>query len=105
VKILSELADVDASEFPTEVTYQYTATQGKGAFRTEDEDLTIEDPDSAEQAAQGLEKRLDRLGRLRDGMLDELKRQKSTVGEAKSEVEDFVRGALPLVADVLATLV
>jgi len=104
IATLSELAEGDPSAFPAEVAYTYTATRGKDQYVTKEEELLLEDSGSAEAAAKRLEKKLGRFGRLRDQMVESLKQRRKTVGEAKSELKDFVHGTNPLVSEVLATL-
>lgn len=104
VVALTDLAAEDASAFPTEVAYQYTSTQGQGEYVTKEQELLLEDPDSAIKAASTLENRLDRLRRLRDEMLEGLKQRRSTLDNARSELASFVSVTRPVVREVLATL-
>ena len=101
---LTDLAAQDGSAFPTELAYQYTATQGRGEYVTKEQELLLEDPDSAVKAASSLENRLDRLRRLRDEMVEGLKQRRSSLDEARSDIASFVRGTRPVVREVLATL-
>jgi hypothetical protein len=104
IVVLTELATQDGSAFPTEVAYQYTSTQGQGEYVTKEQELLLEDPDSAVKAASTLENRLDRLRRLRDEMVEGLKHRRRTVDKARSELARFVRDTRPIVREVLATL-
>ena len=101
---LTDLAAQDGSAFPTEVAYQYTSTQGQGEYVTKEQELLLEDPDSAVKAASTLENRLDRLRRLRDEMVEALKHRRSTVDNARSELASFLRDTRPIVREVLAIL-
>mgnify|MGYP001818993698 CR=1 FL=1 len=104
VTVLTKLAQKDEEAFPSEVDYQYTAKQGQSGLVTKTQALLLEAPEEAEKAAANLEQRIDRLGTLRDQMIEHLKQRLKTVGAAKSELGSFVRGTDELVDHVLATL-
>lgn len=102
---LRKLADEDVSAFPVEIAYRYTSSDGgKGEYLTKTKELEIESPGAAEEAARRMEQQMDRLSRLRDEMVQELEREKHVVGQAKVELREFVRGAHPLIGEVLAVL-
>ena len=104
VTVITKLAEKKDTVFPTEVEYQYTSRRGRDELVTRTEEVVLEDPDHAVKEAEKLEKRLDRLGRLRDQMVENLKGRRQTIKEAKSEVRHFVSGTEGLVGEVLATL-
>lgn len=104
VSAMAKLGEKDETVFPTEVEYQYTSRRGKDELVTRTEEVVLEDPDHAVKEAEKLEKKLDRLGRLRDQMVENLKKQRQTIKSAKSEVKSFVNGTEFLVDEVMATL-
>lgn len=104
VDALAKLASDDDAQFPAQVEYQYTARQGKDDLVTRTDELVLEDRGQAAKAAEQLEKRLDRLGVLRDEMIDKLKKRQRALADARLELPSFVRDADPLVDEVLATL-
>jgi t-SNARE complex subunit (syntaxin) len=104
VTTLEGLSEKSESDFPTEVTYQYTSSQGNGIYSTKEEEVLVESPTEAAEAAARLEKRIARLTRLRDEMVEELKRHRGSVNEAKSQLVEFVTGTRHLVHEVVATL-
>ncbi|MEQ9569605.1 MAG: hypothetical protein RLN75_05400 [Longimicrobiales bacterium] len=104
VKSLEKLAGGDESAFPAQIEYRYTAKRGNDGLVTKTKELLLEDPAEAERTAEKLEQRLDRLGALRDQMVDHLKQRLKTIAAAKAELRSFVTGADRLVDHVLATL-
>lgn len=104
VTSLTKLAKGKAEAFPAEVEYRYTAKRGNDGLVTKTEELVLEDADEAKRAAEKLEQRIDRLGALRDQMVDHLKQRLNTIAEAKGELRSFVQGSDRLVDQVLATL-
>ena len=105
VSNLEKLSEKDPETFPTELMYRYTSARGNGEYSTKEEELLIETPDGASEAAARLEKRVDRFTRLRDEMVESLKQQRKTLTSAKAELVDFVTGTRQLVTEVVATLV
>jgi hypothetical protein len=104
-RTLRKLADENVTEYPIEIAYSYTTSDGgKGKYVTKTKELQVEDPGSAEEAARKLEQQMERLGRLRDEMVQELEKKKQVVGQARVEVREFVRGTRPLIGEVLAVL-
>lgn len=104
VKSLEKLAEGDESAFPAQIEYRYTAKRGNDGLVTKTKELLLEDSAEAERTAEKLEQRLDRLGALRDQMVDHLKQRLETIAAAKAELRGFVTVADRLVDHVLATL-
>ena len=104
IETLTALAAEKEAAFPAEVTYTYTGTRGRGVYLTKVEELVLEDPEGAARAAAKLEKGMKRFGRSRDAMVEGLKRKRTAVRQAGSDLQDFVRGTHRVVGEVLATL-
>lgn len=102
-KTLRKLAD-EKDAFPIEIEYQYTSSSGKGQYETKTKELQIDSADSAQDAARKLDDQVERLGRLRDEMVQVLEKKKDVVGQARVELREFVRRARPLIGEVLAVL-
>ena len=102
--VLSDLAEQDEEAFPTQLEYQYTSNRGRDDFVTKTEEVVLEAPDDAGKAAKKIEQRLDRFGRLRDQMVEQLKDQRKTIAEAKADLQRFVLGVERMLDDVLAIL-
>lgn len=103
VKKLAKLSKQDESAFPVEVEYHHTSAVDD-QYSTKTAEFEVEGPDSAEQAAQKLEKQLDRFGRLRDQMVEKLKDKRRALDATKSELKDFVGMTRPLIDEVLVVL-
>lgn len=104
VSAMAKLGEKGEDAFPAEVEYHYTSRRGKDELVTRTEEVVLEDPEHAVKESEKLEKKLDRLGRLRDQMVENLKKQRQTIKNAKSEVRSFVSGTEVFVDEVLATL-
>lgn len=104
VNVLEKLAENDPAAFPAEIEYRYTAKQGQGGLVTKTEEVVLEDSEEAQQTAEKLERRLDRLSLLRDQMVEHLQHRLEILAAAKAELRNFVRGTGWLVDEVLATL-
>lgn len=104
VKVLRKLATDPDAGYPTEVEYSRTSRSGVGHLITKTETLGLNDPSEAEKAADTLERKRDGFARLRDEMLEELKRRKRQLGEMRAGLGDFSQASAGLVAEVLATL-
>lgn len=104
VTVLRELAADPDTEYPTEIDYSRTSRSGVGHLITKTETLVLNDPSEAEKAADTLEGKRDGFARLRDEMLEELKRRNRQLGEMRTGLGDFSQASAGLVAEVLATL-
>lgn len=101
---LNRLSEQSTEDLPDGFTYRYSAASSQGDYVTKTEELTFESPQDAADAAANIEKRLDRWTTLRDDMMDDLKRQRAVVGEARDEIQVFMSLAHVLCREVLEVL-
>jgi hypothetical protein len=88
---------------PVEVSYSHTVRQPDGLV-TKKRTLTLVDTAEAEEAAAGIEKRLDAWENLRSRMQEDLERRQRQLREIADNVSAFAVASGTLVSDVLAIL-
>lgn len=101
---LRALAANAKATYPAEVEYAHTGRDAQRRLVTKIEKLTLADATEAASAATALEKKLDSYTRLRDEMLEDLKRERKQILEMREGLGSFVASSNGLVLEVLATL-
>jgi hypothetical protein len=101
---IRKLAGDEGAEYPTEVEYTRTSRSALGHLVTKTELLTLNDASEAESAADTLDRKRDGFTKLRDEMLEELKRKNKELAETRTKLDEFSAAHAGLVNEVLATL-
>ena len=103
-KAIRKMADDSKAPYPTEVSYSHTARDSSESLITKTEELTLNDADEAQEAAQTIERRMETWGKLREQMIAELKQRQKQLEEMKRDLATFVESTEGLLHEVLATL-
>ena len=99
---LGKLAADSNTSYPAKAEYAYTARNGSAGLVTKTEILTLEGADEAQSASNTLENRLEDLTKLRDLMLEDIKRQQRLVSELKKDMSSILESAEGLTVEVLS---
>lgn len=89
---------------PLEFTYTLTAKRHPRGLVTKTETVLFHDAAEATKAIEAIESRLDVSDRLRQEMLDELRKREAKLDEARRRLSEFVNSHTSLLSHVLATL-
>jgi pantothenate synthetase len=100
---IHKLSDTGDWETPVEISYCHTVREGDG-LGTRTTAVTLADAGEANDAASAIEKKLDSWEKLRDQMLEDLKKKQRKVAEMESSIPDFAESSREMVDDVLAIL-
>lgn len=100
---MTKLAEKDDFADPVEVSYSRTAREADHLV-TKTELLTLTEAQGAVDAAQTVEKKMVSWGKLRDEMIEDLKKQQRQLDELKDSLSGFVESSKRTVREVFATL-
>jgi hypothetical protein len=100
---MHKLAEKNAFVDPVEVSYSRTAREADHLV-TKTESVTLTDAQEAEDAAQMIEKKMTSWGKLREEMVEDLKREQRQLDELEDSLPGFVESSKGTVREVFATL-
>lgn len=101
---LRDLAEDSKVEFPTEVTYSRTAKSAGDGFVMKTETLVLNDSEEALKAARRIEKSLPNWTKIRDEMIEDLKRKQDRIKSLTGNLPDLVESWQGLLKEVLVTM-
>jgi len=104
VKSLRDLAEDPGVEYPAEFTYSRTARSAGDGFVMKTETLTLADAEEALRAARKIEKSLPNWSKLRDEVMDELRRKQDTIKSLTGNLSDLVESWRGVLQEVLVTM-
>lgn len=104
VATLDDLAGNPKGEYPAEVTYTRTARSPGEGFVVKTETLILNDSEEAARAARKIEKSLPRWARLRDEVIEDLRRKQDTLKELSGSLSDLVESWRGVLQEVLVTM-
>lgn len=103
VASLTKLSEKSDKAFPTEVEYSHTARDITQGFFTKTEAVELEDAGQAKETLQTIEKSLNRWGKLRVQMLEDLQQTDKRLNALSSDLEPFVVSSKRLIDELLLT--
>ena len=106
-KIVASLRKMAASkktEFPVEMTYEYTARDSSQNQVTKTEELELNDAEELTKIADGMERSAPSREKLTNLMILALKAKQGRIEEMTKRLPDFVDSMEKMVREVLATL-
>lgn len=103
-KELLKLAKDKKTEYPVQMTYEYTAKGPTRGLVTKEAELELEAPSDAEDAAATIEKKLERWTDLKDQMAGEMKQTAGQIDEMAKGLPEFVDASRVLIGEVFAIL-
>ena len=101
---IRKVGESSKTEYPVEITYNYTARDGSQRYTTKLETLTLNDAEEAEKAANKIEGIIESKTKLADLMLLDLEQKQIRLEEMKRGLPDFVKSSRPLLDEVMANL-
>jgi hypothetical protein len=104
VVTLDDLAEDPAVEYPAEVTYTRTARSPSEGFVVKTETLVLNDPDEVLRAARKIEKSLPSWAKLRDEVMDDLRRKQDMLKSLTGSLSDLVDAWRGVLQEVLVTM-
>jgi hypothetical protein len=104
VTTLDELAEDPDVEYPAEVTYTRTARSPGEGYVVRTETLTLNDPTEVLRAARKIEKSLPSWARLRDEVMEDLRRKQDTLATLSGSLSDLVESWKGVLGEVLVTM-
>lgn len=103
VESLTKLTEKSEKAFPTEVTYSHTARDITQGFFTKTEIAELEDAGQAKETLQTIEKSLNRWGKLRVQMLEDLQQTDKRLTILSSDLEPFISSSRRLIDELILT--
>lgn len=103
VASLTKLSEKSDKAFPTGVEYSHTARDITHGFFTKTEAVELEDAGQAKETLQTIEKSLNRWGKLRVQMLEDLQQTDKRLNALSSDLEPFVVSSKRLIDELLLT--
>ena len=103
VASLTKLSEKSDKAFPTGVEYSHTARDITQGFFTKTEAVELEDAGQAKETLQTIEKSLNRWGKLRVQMLEDLQQTDKRLNALSSDLEPFVVSSKRLIDELLLT--
>lgn len=97
------LAEKDDFADPVEISYLRTAREADQLV-TKTESLTLAEAQEAEDLANLIEKKMNSWGKLREEMIEHLKREQQQLDELEDTLPEFVQHSKGTVREVFATL-
>lgn len=101
---LHKMAGSKKTEYPVEMTYDYTARDASQNYVTKTEELELEDAAAVTSAAEGMERSAPNREKLTNLMITDLKAKQARQDEMYKTLPDFVNSSKQLISEVLATL-
>lgn len=104
VESLEKLVEKSEKAFPSDLTYFHTARDVTQGFFTKTETLTLNDATEAKDTLQTIQKSLNRWGKLRVQMHEELQQTQKRLGILSGDMTDFIDSSRALLDELLLTL-
>ena len=99
-----KLAEAKNPKLPTEISYSHTARAAAQGLVTKTEVVEITALDEATKCADSIEKSFNRWEKLRDQMVEELKRKQAQIEIVHGSVSEFVKSQQGLLYEIMAVL-
>jgi hypothetical protein len=103
VEVLTKLTEKSEKAFPAEISYSHTARDITRGFFTKTEEIVLEDVSQAKETLATVEKSLNRWGKLRVQMHEELQQTDKRLKVLVSDLEPFVISSRRLIDELLLT--
>jgi hypothetical protein len=103
VEVLTKLTEKSEKAFPAEISYSHTARDITQGFFTKTEEIVLEDVSQAKETLATVEKSLNRWGKLRVQMHEELQQTDKRLKVLVSDLEPFVISSRRLIDELLLT--
>ncbi len=103
VEVLTKLIEKSEKAFPAEISYSHTARDITQGFFTKTEEIVLEDVSQAKETLATVEKSLNRWGKLRLQMHEELQQTDKRLKVLVSDLEPFVFSSRRLIDELLLT--
>ena len=103
VEVLTTLSEKSEKAFPAEISYSHTARDITQGFFTKTEEVVLEDVSQTKETLATVEKSLNRWGKLRVQMHEELQQTDKRLKVLVSDLEPFVISSRRLIDELLLT--
>ena len=103
VEMLTKLSEKSEKAFPAEISYSHTARDITQGFFTKTEEIVLEDVSQTKETLATVEKSLNRWGKLRVQMHEELQQTDKRLKVLVSDLEPFVISSRRLIDELLLT--
>ena len=103
VEALTTLSEKPEKAFPSEISYSHTARDITRGFFTKTEEVVLEDAGQTKETLAMVEKSLNRWGKLRVQMHEELQQKDKRLKILVSDLEPFVISSRRLIDELLLT--
>ena len=103
LEVLTKLTEKSEKAFPAEISYSHTARDITRGFFTKTEEIVLEDVSQAKETLATVEKSLNRWGKLRVQMHEELQQTDKRLKVLVSDLEPFVISSRRLIDELLLT--
>ena len=101
--MLTKLTEKSEKAFPAEISYSHTARDITRGLFSETVEIVLEDVSQAKETLATVEKSLNRWGKLRVQMHEELQQTDKRLKVLVSDLEPFVISSRPLIDELLLT--